>query len=642
MDEKRFDALVRARAEGASRRSVLKGLFGGIVGGVTLAKGTGRAFAEDETQAGEETGTTAAPDTGTTAAPDTGAAAADTGTTAGPDTGTTAGPDLSAEAEAEAASKCTTGEIWCGWKDGCVYGACCPDKSCGRCGECVEGGNGTYCVEPDCCPGDKRDCAWCKDGWWDYKCDEGERCCPDYKDGQKDVCVDMCCDDGECRHQFGPCYQCHLGTCFDICQDKGLFCKYVEVNSESEAEAAGGHWSPCAECLDDYHCYDKFGGCGYCDTDGMCQSNCDKGQICCLDAEAVQGSEPPYGCAWECCGDSDCYESHGACGYCDHDRGGVCRSGCDKGEVCCDNYVTEYGTAYCSDHSDGCCGGPGAWCDETNAGGEKLDGSCCYGLICSYDDKKKHGTCVQCENHYDCPDGNDGYGVCCDGWCQASCCKDKDCDYGDVCVEGYCQECGGNDDCRKGEICCSGSCERADCCSHDDCGDCELCMNGWCLQNPEYQAFGDSCWAPPIAFAGEDYTPQFNCCDGLLCCEKQKHGLTGVCLQCCDDHDCGKGCSCDYGVCSCACGSDKECEKGTCCCKDGSCSADCCGKPEKPGKKPGDGVSSVDTLPSTGSGSSQPGGNWIAAAALGAAAAYVAGKVIASDSTEEEGQIAEG
>jgi hypothetical protein len=127
---------------------------------------------------------------------------------------------------------------------------------------------------------------------------------------------------------------------------------------------------------------------------------------------------------------------------------------------------------------------------------------------------------------------------------------------------------------------------------------------------------------PEISSASRDYTPQFDCCDGLLCCEKQKHGLVGVCLECCDDHDCGKGCSCDYGICSCP--TDKPDEPG------------------KPGKPPaeGDDVSSVDTLPATGSGSSQPGGNWIAAAALGAAAAYVAGKVITSDSSEEESQNA--
>ncbi|MGD9715223.1 MAG: LPXTG cell wall anchor domain-containing protein, partial [Thermomicrobiales bacterium] len=631
---------VHFRSEGASRRTVLKGIFGGIIGGASLASGTGRVFAEEEVTTAEatttpdpnldvattpapvlETATTAAPiDTGTTAAPDA------TGTTATPDTGTTAVP-AATETETEAATACEAGWIRCG--PNCVYGDCCPGYVCGECGTCELSADQYLCRHPDCCDHwDCKACEKCEQGWCVYKCNLGAQCCEDDK---HDYCAE-CCGDRDCREEYGPCFGCHGGTCFDICYDQGLYCKYSVTTVEAGHE---GH-DPCVECLEDYHCYERFGGCGYCDEWGTCQSSCDKGQICCINVAPLDGpaagSEPAAGCAWECCLDSDC----GDCEYCnDH---GYCKSRCSKGEVCCDNY----GESYCSEYYEGCCGGVGSWCNESAAGaaGEKLDGSCCEGLFCSYDDKSKHGTCVECEDNYDCPDGYGGYGYCCGGYCKAECCKDKDCEWG-VCSDGYCIGCASNDDCHYGKICCNGECEKAECCSAEDCGDCELCLNGWCYQDPAYGGFGDSCQAPPIAFAGEDYTPQFDCCDGLLCCETQKHGLTLVCLECCDDHDCGKGCSCDHGHCSCACESDKECAWGTCCCKDGTCSSHCCDVPEKPEKphKPDydtGGTDSIDTLPSTGSGSSQSASGWIGAAALGAAAAYLAGKKLSSSEAPPE------
>ena len=54
MDDRRFDALARSLAAGASRRLVLKGLFGGIIGGAALG-GAGKTFAQDEEPPVEET-----------------------------------------------------------------------------------------------------------------------------------------------------------------------------------------------------------------------------------------------------------------------------------------------------------------------------------------------------------------------------------------------------------------------------------------------------------------------------------------------------------------------------------------------------------------------------------------------------------
>ena len=48
MDDKKFDALTRSLAGGASRRGVLKGLFGGMAGSAAAAAGLRRASAQDE------------------------------------------------------------------------------------------------------------------------------------------------------------------------------------------------------------------------------------------------------------------------------------------------------------------------------------------------------------------------------------------------------------------------------------------------------------------------------------------------------------------------------------------------------------------------------------------------------------------
>ena len=73
-----------------------------------------------------------------------------------------------------------------------------------------------------------------------------------------------------------------------------------------------------------------------------------------------------------------------------------------------------------------------------------------------------------------------------------------------------------------------------------------------------------------------------------------------------------------------------------------SCSALCCPKKRgTPDSKPDDSGSSVGgetvaVLPSTGTGSSQANAGWLGAAAIGAAAAYIAGKALKGDGPEPE------
>ena len=46
MDDQRFDALTRAFARGTSRRTAIKGLFGGVIGGVALTARLNNAGAQ--------------------------------------------------------------------------------------------------------------------------------------------------------------------------------------------------------------------------------------------------------------------------------------------------------------------------------------------------------------------------------------------------------------------------------------------------------------------------------------------------------------------------------------------------------------------------------------------------------------------
>jgi len=142
---------------------------------------------------------------------------------------------------------------------------------------------------------------------------------------------------------------------------------------------------------------------------------------------------------------------------------------------------------------------------------------------------------------------------------------------------------------------------------------------------------GESCGLLDVAAAHD--SPQYDCCDGLVCCENWNSQYP-VCAQCCNDWDCPKGAYCRGGWCEYPdyCDNDKECPKGTCCCKSGACSVDCCPKPPKPQPKPD---APVTTLPATGSGDTAQSSGLLGAVALGAAAAVFAAKRLRETPTEE-------
>jgi LPXTG-motif cell wall-anchored protein len=230
---------------------------------------------------------------------------------------------------------------------------------------------------------------------------------------------------------------------------------------------------------------------------------------------------------------------------------------------------------------------------------------------------------------------------------QLDCCEDLLCLHGypgEVNADDramYCAECRRDHHCDKDEKCCFGRCiPEWKCCTDHDCDDCEECADGHCRLTGV--PFGETCGYVINGTAISWESDQLDCCDGLVCCDVDKDGKR--CFECCGDWDCPKGSDCKHGVCEFECKHDKDCPDDTCCCKSGHCSKHCCHhhKPDKPDYTPGDkpgypSGGTVDTLPATGAGDDESGLGWIGAAALGAAAAYVAGKTIRSETPKPEG-----
>ena len=193
---------------------------------------------------------------------------------------------------------------------------------------------------------------------------------------------------------------------------------------------------------------------------------------------------------------------------------------------------------------------------------------------------------------------------------QVLACDDENPCPGDyTCVEGVCQldvqSCESDADCIDIGMCCAGVCRDMEC----------------CIDNPDPNATcpeGTSCFegqCDPILGCGDDS----ECAGDEICCND-------VCaaIECCIDEEdpnarCPEGTTCFEGQCDVIC-EIAGCDDGDCCCDDGSCSSDCCDIP-------------IDVLPSTGSGGTSEGGAWVAAAAIGGAAAYFAGRKVRTPGT---------
>lgn len=169
--------------------------------------------------------------------------------------------------------------------------------------------------------------------------------------------------------------------------------------------------------------------------------------------------------------------------------------------------------------------------------------------------------------------------------------------------------CGSDEQCDDNQICCNGVCADIQCCIDDDdpnarCPEGTSCFEGYC--------------DPIILGCGSDA----ECAGDEICCE-------GVCaaIQCCMGDDdpnarCPEGTSCFEGYCDVLC-DIVGCDDGLCCCDDGTCSELCC---------------EISVLPATGSGTTSDGSAWVAAAAIGGAAAYMAARKVRAPQSESTGE----
>ena len=293
MDKVKFDALTRAFATGTSRRTAIKGLFGGAVGVAVATTRLNPAGAQSCT----------------------------------PDT---------VLADCVLPDECTTatceqfGETWqCVYAGGCdgdyccggICQECCGDADCGGCDVCsggyceyacsdcqeCEGLNGSaVCVDKSggvCCGG-----YWVEDG---QCCDVSDCILPDATFCSSTACIDyMCTAVPECPEGQTCCGYGQEGAyCAECCNDDGcLGC----------AECVEG-WCTDPECCADADCPD----CAYC-SEGTCYGKCSQSQECCHD-ECVD-----FG---ECCREIGDY-----CALLDVAAAdGSPQNDCCDGLVCCDN-----------------------------------------------------------------------------------------------------------------------------------------------------------------------------------------------------------------------------------------------------------------------------------------------------------------
>jgi len=583
MDDQRFDALTRALARGSSRRTALKGLFGGLIGGAALVTRLDNASAQ--------------------------ACEIDSDC---PSYANQCGTNHCTDGFCVPVSNCAQNEQCCGFDTaGAHCATCCSDDQCGGCHACIDG----TCQELDCCADSDcyGQCASCVRGTCVSHCELDEYCCA-YTNGC--LAVGKCCTDDDC-----DCGLCSQGTCYSQCTDQQECC-----------EGTNGR-SYCTECCSDASCP---GACEVC-VEGQCGSACTQDEECCQgecvatgtccrdsgDSCLVTGGPGTQGnccddllccasgeggyCA-ECCHDSDC----GECGSC---AGGVCSGECSQDQECCERECVAIGT---------CCAKEGDYCTlgEPDPGQEPVE--CCSDFVCCATETS--AACAECCDDTDCPSCSH----CSNGICYDGCRQGEEC-CGAVCVPlGQCahlcipqsQTCAGSElECCRGLKCCiAGETSFCtECCEDSDCGACEICDSGACAPKSDCcHGEGHTC-----GVAAADDSAQLDCCDGLVCCDNLYYGAS-VCAECCVDHDCPHGGHCHEGECKYphVCKDDGHCPKGTCCCKDGSCSGKCCHHPHP---KPSDG-GTVTELPVTGAGPGDERNDLLGMAALGVAATLLAAK----------------
>jgi hypothetical protein len=344
MDRQRFDELVKWFATGTpSRRRLVKGFAGGVLGLAGVDAATRRAGAQDlcagmtcadcevcasdTGQCVDDCGGCLVCNTGTGSCDAdcrTGQGCCDAGETCNQDTGA-----------CEVVDPCAG--ITCADCEVCQGGQCLDD--CGACSRCnIDTG---VCVQ-DCF----QDAAAC--------CDAGQVC-----DEETGLCLSVECEaDTDC----GPCETCNGGSCESQCVG-GDVCNEDTGECEAPPAACGDDTDcdPCQSCTNGA-CAATCSECESCDTStdaaGVCVHDCRiAGAACaCDDGEVCNENTGTCETAAECAVDTDC----DPCNAC---QGGVCTWLCGEACAACDETSGEHGTCLFD-----CRAGDGNSCCDTAHG----------------------------------------------------------------------------------------------------------------------------------------------------------------------------------------------------------------------------------------------------------------------------------
>ncbi len=567
MDENRFDNLTRTLAAGASRRTILRALAGGVVAAVAAVARHDDGEAAKCGREGESCGCCkpGLTCTGGACCPDDrvcGGACCPAGYTCQGGTCVRAGKGNGSP------GGCPTGQAPC--NGGCV--AITSDvTNCGACGYA--------------CPVSTDPClfAVCAGGFCGFAAtNEGGTCAGDGNRCfgghvcQSGGCVgtnpitcaasDQCHVAGECNPADGLCSNpyadlgitCETGNLCtdDACDGQGACIVGTDVVTPNcpvpnqcqvsvSCNPANGHCDQIVNQNSSFPC-----GAGPSCADGMqhAQDACDGGGTC------IPGANTSCGlfvcgttsCRTTCGSDADCVGA----AHCD---GGVCMGDGANGAAC--DEASDCQSGFCNSVSAYCCGqncaagvdctGPGFTCGVPPCGA--VGQACCAGEVCNGGAHCDSGSCVAnlangqpCYENSDCQSGicNATSGICCGQSCGA----------GVACVGAgsTCDDptCGG-----PGQACCAGN----------------ACDSGACSRNFRCEPCGDD-WYQICCFDSHNVP---HCNGGLFCpdgaCWPAECG--GPNEACCEGTRCQNGLFCDAGqVCRVPCGGN-----GQVCCAGGTC-----------------------------------------------------------------------
>jgi hypothetical protein len=460
MDDRSFDAFVKALAAGRNRRALLKGLLG--LGGAALTAGV--VLDDDADAARRPTPTPVPPRCPGNQIPGNGGCVCPAGLSkCGPACCNPGGVGASHSECCDNAccnGYCYGEELCCPYpREFCpITGECCGDgvDCCANEGCCPDGACVTSQGAETCCPLDQYCPADVRSG--DVCCPPGWLCCNAGAAGR--LCVDpaagACCQDSDCPAVGTACGACVANTC------AAAPCGACEA-------CAGGRCVGCEEA--GYGCCNNDGACVECCNSEMCGPYRDCDLYICMTCEEGQAgvpcAEPPcpswsHNCCCpacstdgDCSGCETCYQ--GACVPCSYvglkcagDHCGECTSSEECGPYRdCDNYMC-------------------LTCEEGNAGAP-----------CG------EPPCPSWSNNCCCP----------------ACTQDADCASCEGCSQGACIPCSAL------ELQCAGDHGCGECTASEQCGPYYDCDNYMCLTCDE--AGGVRCGEPPCAGGpGVDH----NCC----------------------------------------------------------------------------------------------------------------------------------